>query len=511
MLKKMLKIIAVLLLLAMFAGCGGQEDYENYPTPEPDIVNGNGQINGDNEEPENRDIPRYNDYQVSLEIDPAERTVRGISHITFTNRASVPLETIVLRVYLNAFREDVAEPPVFSELEWRAFPNERDYGHLDIEFAFKNDENLEFELAGTVLTLFLPEPLEPYATSRLTLQYSALIPRIAHRTGTNDYAMWFGMFLPVLAPFDAERGEWQTEAYYPAGSPFLLEAAEYRVEIITPMRYTVVGTGLRTEEVIADTDTKITIFTAHRVRDFAFAVSPYFNHSHVFTESGIDIHLYFYSQDLDTEEVLDIARRTMEYFEENVGIYPPGHVTIVETELFVDSDSFSQIIFVDSWYLSRGGRYWAVAHALGNQWFANVIGTNRITEPWLTNGLTRFVQAGIFYPTAEALRGRMERDFASIQNRTTLYLNRGLAYSTNRAHYAHAHGRKAMLMLYSLYHLMGHENFWALISSYYETFFFDTATIQDFISLAEEKHNGSLRSFFNEHIDAGTVPELPIV
>lgn len=514
----MLKIIALIFLVLLIAGCSGNgEDIQLPPevTPYEQEYTGNYEPAYEDEEPEEEeelppllpDIPRYNKYWVSLEVNPYERTVLGVSHITFTNRADVPLETIVLRVYLNAFSEGAQTLPVFRELEWRAFPNGRDYGYMDIQYAFIDNAPLDFELNETILTLYLPEPLEPYASMQLLLQHSARIPQIAHRTGGNEHALWFGMFLPVLAVFTGDG--WHTEAHYPAGSPFFLETANYNVEIITPIRYVVVGTGLRTEEVIRDTDTKITRFIAHQARDFAFAVSPYFRHAYIATESGIGIYLYYYTETLLVDEILDSARRSIEYFEKRIGTYPFGHVTIIEAELMQDSLSFSQIVFVDSWYLGRGGRFWALAHGLGNQWFANAVGTNRVAEPWLTEGLTRFVQTGIFYQQPDALRARMERDHASIEDRASLYLAYGLDASPNWTHYAHTHGRKAMLMVYALHHRMGDEVFWEFIANYYQTFFFNIADAEDFINLAEEAYGESLRDFFDEWFTTGTVPDLP--
>ncbi|MDR0273381.1 MAG: M1 family metallopeptidase [Clostridiales bacterium] len=506
----MKKLLTALIFILFFASCGNRNgQIEDEAIIEPEINGGYENIVEPEPERPAPEIPRYNEYRVSLEINPEERTVHGISEITFTNRNDVPLETIVLRAYLNAFAEDT-DAPVFSELEWRAFPNGRDYGFLDIQYAFVDNEPVEIETDETVITINLSAPLEPNSTVQLLLQYDALIPLIAHNTGGNENALWFGMFLPVLSVFD-EEGEngWHTEPYYRAGNPFLLETANYRVDVTTPARYVVVGTGLRTEEVIGDTDTKITHFTAHQARDFAFAVSPYFQHAYTSTESSIDIHLYYYTDPLAVDDVLTSARRSIEFFEEHVGIYPLGKVTIVETEQMQDSVSFSQIVFMDSWYLTRGGRNRGLAHGLGNQWFASVVGTNRISEPWLTNGLTRFVQAGITNETPEELFVHMERDYVSISASGNLILARGLDTSSTWSHYAHTHGRKAMLMIYALHQLMGAELFWEFIAEYYQTYSFNIATTNDFIELAETFYGDSLTDFFGEWFNNGTVPPMP--
>ncbi|MCL1877969.1 MAG: M1 family metallopeptidase [Defluviitaleaceae bacterium] len=499
--------IFLLVLIVSACGCGGEEIvsppetngfYYDYP---PGVVES---YSYDPEPP--ADIPEQDEHQVSLTINPDERTVSGRSHITFTNRTGNALETIVLRVYLNAFRE--GEQPVFPELEWRAFPNGRDFGGINIEDAYADYEPLTFELDGTILTLTLDEPLGPYETVRVFVIYNADIPEIAHRTGANEYVMWFGMFLPTLAVYNAEEG-WNTDAHYPAGNPFYTETANYRVEITTPSRYVVVGTGVRTEELITDTDTRITRFTAYRARDFAFALSPYFLTAQTTTESGVDIHFYYHNGELDADEILHTARRAMEYFEERIGVLPFGHVTIVETELMQDSVSFSQVVFVDSWHLFRGGQYWGLVHALANQWLASVVGTNRVAEPWLTNGLTRFVQAGFFYPDETALRGRMERDYASINERTTLVLANGLGASQSWEHYVFAHGRKAMLMIYALHERVGEEVFWQIIAEYYRRHAFEIAGTEDFANIVEEISGQSMENFFSRWINEGIVPGLP--
>lgn len=246
----------------------------------------------------------YNEYIVNLEIDLYTRIVQGISRINFTNHSTMPLDTIVLRVYLN--------------------------GLMEINYASIDDETVLHRLEGTYLTLYLEESLAPGMAAQLLLQYSSHIPEAMRDTGSNEFAMWFGRFLPVLQPSGEEP-----------------EPANYQVTITTPMRYTVAGTGLRTEEVIEDTDTRITHFTANMVKDFAFAVSPYFKNAHIATEGGIDIHLYYYTRGLSIDHILDIAKRSMDHFEAHVGVYPFGHVNIVEAGIESGVAAFSQMVFVD--------------------------------------------------------------------------------------------------------------------------------------------------------------------
>ena len=503
------KIALLLLMLAMLGSCG--RNRENGYEPEedsPPTICINGQYNQECE-PEpvlTPDIPPHNEYRIILDIDPATRMVEGISSVTFTNRADVELDTIVFRVYLNAFQEGFYPQPFFGGFTQRIFRNVSSYGFMNIHYAHLGNEELAFELDGTVLTLVLPEPLLPDVTVELHLQYDAYIPTIAHRTGGNEYALWFGMFLPILA-VHSESG-WHTEDYYPAGSPFILEVANYSVEITTPIRYVVAGTGQRSEWTIEDTDTRNTQFVAHTVRDFAFVISPYFTHAQTATESGIDIHLYYYTQGLDIDYILDHARLSMEHFEYHVGRYPFGHITIVEADTMLDSAAFSQIVFVDTRRLSDGN-LWALSNGIGAQWFASIVGTNRIRDPWLTNGLVHFAQSRIFFHTPEELHAHMEREHGLIASRSDLYMSNGLEAFATHSHYANTHRRKAMLMFYALYHHLGAELFWGVLNQYYYLFSFHIATADDFFHLAEEAYGDCLNLFFDEWVKTGTVPPLP--
>ena len=504
----MIKFVFCLLLVAFMVSCSEpqSEDYANGSAP---YVDQQEEIAYPQEptqyEPEDPSALLYNYYYVTLEIDPSSRTVNGFSRIVFTNRTGYSLEDIVLRTYLNAFSEGFWPAPFFVEHEQRVFRDEKDFGYMQVLYVSIDNVTLEYEHNGTVLRLDLSEPLDHGGTVQITIQFYAVIPQIAHLTGSNEHAMWFGMFLPILAVF-GENG-WHTEDFYPAGSPFILETASFHVEVTTPLRYTVVGTGLRTEEIFEDTDIKITTFTAQQVRDFAFAISHSFNHSRISTESGVDIHFYHFTETIHADEVLAIAKDSMERFEYYIGMFPFQHITIVETDISIEHASLSQVIFVDSIPL-RQASFRGLNQSIANQWLANIVGTNRIKYPWLTEGLTRFITLAVLSESSEDFVEFIEDQHSSIAEYTDLYLTNPLWEFGSWRHYAFTHGRKAMVMFYSLYNVMGEDVFWSFINKYYHTFSFGIANKEDFIGLAEEVYGYSLDWFFDEWFGYGTVPDL---
>jgi len=512
MLKTTICLLSLLTFLLIFAACGRDQnieiqnqeytsipaeydetaEYDLLPTEEPYIILA--------------DIPSHNEYIVTLEVDPETRTVQGISRISFTNRSEEALDIIAIRVFLNAFMPDVYPRPYTTDVLWQLNRPGYDRGYMTIEYVSINNETPEHTLDGTLLVLHLTEPLYPEATTHLILQYSAYVPMLGHHIGGNENGMWMAMFLPVLAVYAPPRG-WHTDPFFPLGEPFFLEAANYQVAITTPIRYTVVGTGHSTEEIIDDTDTRITRFTASMARDFAFAIlSPTYQRTNIEIASGIEINLYYYSPDVGerAEFILETAVRTVEHFEYMVGAYPFGQINIVEAEITQPSVGFSQIIFADTLHLTRGNLV-HLSHSLGSQWFSSIVGINPITETWLDMGLTRLVRASGFYDTPE-LHEHMMEVYNRIAHRTDMFMSDSLWAHDNRELFVDTQGRKAMLMLYQLKQLMGDAYFWEFISTYYQVFSFQIATMQDFITMAEEFYGDSLQAFFYPWLFYGTIP-----
>jgi hypothetical protein len=450
------------------------------------------------------EAPVYNDYNVSLTVNPVTRHVQGIERISFKNRSGGPLSTVVMRVYLNAFKKDYNPAPYFPDFADRIFLNGEDYGYMDIVSVSTETVAAGFELDGTVLTIDLPEPLEPEQTTQITVQFDAYVPKIAHRTGANDKAMWCGMFLPVLAVHDGNR--WRTDPYYPAGDPFILETANFTVAVTTPPGYSVAGSGLMKEELLEDK--KVTTYTAKLVRDFAFAVSDRYKTAETVTDSGINVLLYYYTETLNVDAVLLNAKQGVEYFERTVGAYPflNGQICIVETDMFVSGVEFAKTVFMDSARLLATQDYYNLVHQLGHQWFYNVVGSDQINEPWLDEGLIMYAQERLGHATEEDYQAKLKNDYEIFLSGGGHALADGVYAYDSWADYYNINYSKAKLMFYALNRLMGDEAFWQCVRQYYQNYPFRIATGADFISVAEQLHGESLTDFFNEWLNGDDLP-----
>ncbi|MCL2016272.1 MAG: M1 family metallopeptidase [Defluviitaleaceae bacterium] len=457
-------------------------------------------------------IPLFNDYFVSLDLNEETRQMHGMQSVTYTNRTSFPLTELVFRVPLNAWRAFEPVQPFPDEFFNRIFRQGKTYANMNIVLVSHGNDVLDFQLSGTVLTITLPIPLEPNETIQILIQFDAIIPNMAHRTGSNSHTIWGGAFLPFEAVFDGT--EWHTEPFYAMGNPFLLNTVNYVVEINTPINYIVAGPGTKTQVSLEEESRMITTFNAPMIRDFAFAISPHFQRATTTTPAGQEIILYHFTADIDTERILGVASESVTFFEETIGPLPYQQLNIVETDMFRNAENFSAVIFMDSNHLRTSQTLTSLRNEIGHQWFSVVVGTNPIEEAWLSGGLVMFLHEGLL-GEPQALRTAMEREQNYLISRQGVvendYLRRisnSIAVYESWLDYFRIQHRKSQLMFYSLYHEMGEENFRHLLREYYNRFAFSRADSTEFIALAEEIHGRTLQRFFYFWLNTTQLPNL---
>jgi hypothetical protein len=457
------------------------------------------------------EIPLYNDYNVSLDITPETRTISGIERAQYTNRTAVTLDKIVMRVYLNAFNDTEREQPYFSNFNEKIYALGSDSGYMDILHVSSDNLELSYETDNSVLTIYLDEPLLPEQTVSLKIQFDAYVPKLAHRIGGNEKALWCALFLPTFAVYGING--WNTDPYYPAGDPFYTETANYIVDITTQTGYTVAGAGIKPEEEFEDK--KTTLFNARLSRGFTFAVSSEYQVLEAVTASGVTAQFYYYSAELPLDNIMDTVVQALEYYEGAVGVYPYRNLSVIETDMFVNDQDFTQVAFIDSAYLHRTQDFSALVQEIGNQWFGHAVGNNQMTEAWLDEGITMYLRAGYFHRPEESQDAYMKTEYAALNDYLTStepsVKKRIAAHPTafaNWNEYYQMNYTKAMLMLYALRLKIGGEAFLQLIPEYYKAYSFRVATAPDFITKAEEIYGESLAGFFQEWLYGVTLPEI---
>ena len=509
-----LRLFFTFALIFLLSACGGHDidDEANAPTPIPieEVPKeGDEGFAGEDSFAVSPIIPGY---FIDLDIDPASRTVTGVQRISLHNTTGFLLDRVFFNLPLNAFSIDYPGVPFFAAHENRIFHQGIDFGEMVIQMATVNLSPVEFSTEHTLLTVYFDESLPPGTTTEIALAFEATIPRISHRTGGNDYAMWFGNFLPTLAVLDG--GYWHFYPYYPAGHPFFTASANFNVTITAPVEFTIVATGLaiRTE----GDETAETSFEVPLVRDFAFALlSDAYASRRILTDGGVDIAIYYHEDTVraqDIDAILNTARAAFEHFSARIGVLPYDTLALVETELFLrGSIKYPGMIFVDSRQMRAVGVHQAITRDIGHQWFYNVVGHNPVTEPWLTLGLASFLQLGFTMDDDEIsdFAGRLHTSLTEAFNYLqSPELSRDLSYYQSWQDFQNVQQERGMLLFYALWQKMGTDAFDEFLRAFYQRYAFSIATSQGMMALVEEVHGGPLDDFFRDWINSPTLPPL---
>jgi hypothetical protein len=410
------------------------------------------------------------------------------------------LDKIVFNVYHQAFAEDNENPPYFEENRAKVFVSGEDYGEMTIESVMVDSEYVAFELDGTVLTVLLNRPLAPGTLTEVEISFTAYVPKINHRTGANDDAVWFGNFFPTVAVFEEKDGigVWHTNPYTPAGYPFYSETANYTVTVNTPTGYRVVGTS--SETTVRDGEWAVTYIRAVNVRDFAFYVT---NRSQVETkktDKGVNVNLYTFSGVRNSASLLNVIIDSLDFYGTILGSYPYPSINIIETGLQVlGAQSYPAVIFIDSDRLASGS---AASNTLrkeiGRQFFYNIVGTNEFAEPWLTDGIISYLAMKQQYSTNQARLNNTANLQMQILRETRhkpLASDLGV-YADSEVNFG-IQQIKARMMMYHLDRLMGEERFYEFLRLLYTRNLYSITDKADFIKTAEEVYGQPLTDFFD--------------
>ncbi len=502
--KLVLLFVLFIVVPAFAAGCQTNKLEQTTPTPSTYVT----EIK-ETAEPKTTELtplqtpapqPSINEYTINLEVDPENKTVTGIEKVVFVNKTNVYLDKTYFNLYLNAFSGQSKLVPFFSKYENKVYANGRDYGHINILSVSYNNENVSFNVNETVLEVIFDKPLATGEVGEITLQFEASVPKINSNTGANDYATWFGNFVPTLAVYN--KNGFNTKPYYPAGDPFFTEIANFTVNITTPKEYQVVATG---DEVVTETENnKTTSFSARLVRDFAFCVGNKYKKMTYTGQSGVEINMFYYSDLKNIQPLLEVAEKSISFFNEKIGTYPYHKLDIVETGLpFPSGMEYPQIIFIDSSYFRSERVFKSLTHEICHQWFYNIIGNDQIREAWLDEGISSLLQEFLFYDDYQ-LDAEMKSQYETLQENLkeagNTKLSDDLSVYSSWAEYHNVHYLRAKLMFYSLKVKMGDEKFYEFLKQYYTKYSFKIAYKEDLIKTAEETYGADLTDFFNEWI-----------
>jgi len=385
------------------------------------------------------------EYQISVELVPATRQIRGEETVTYYNNSNDTLTQLVVRLYPNIFKkgaardediapEDVTEGVTISSLQINNQP-------LDVKP--KPGQAAAVRFTTTNMIIRLPQPLFPKKNISMKVSWSYTIPGKTHiREGTygaNTFmvAYWY----PQIAVYDDIDGWDRLE--YGSQTEFYNDFNTYDVTVRVPQHFLVWATGMwqNPDQILSSTYltryqnarksdevTRVVTaedwpkggitqkkaqlsyqFKAENVPDFVFAVSNRYlwDVTSAVADAAANrrtaISVAYDVNSKDFYEIARLSRQSVEFFSTQMpGVpYPYPNLTI-----FNGSGGMEFPMFVNDGSFPVNEAAEVVAHEIAHTYFPFYMGINERKYAWMDEGWAQFLPneipfktpSGTFYP-----------------------------------------------------------------------------------------------------------------
>ncbi|MGH1339426.1 MAG: M1 family metallopeptidase [Aureispira sp.] len=469
--------------------------------------------------------PRTANYNIDLVLDTTQKQVQATQVLTFNNPSGDTIWTMPFHLYYNAFKNNKT---LFMRNGGRVFISKSQedleagnwpYIHVkqvrtatgilpadSIQFIYPDVANPDDH---TVLEIRLVEPILPYSSYSLTMEWQSSIPKASIRTGYNrDYyfmVQWYpklGVYEPTGTRF-AKKGQWNCHQYHPQ-TEYYGEFGVYDVTMDVPLGYVVGGSGYQVSSK-EQKQRKIVHYRAEDVIDFAWTASPHFLELHR-DWKGVDVKLLIMPEHVcNKERFYEAAFHTLDFFEEYLEKYPYPSLTIVSPPyygLFSGAMEYPTLFTAPTLCLLPPNvrtTQTLTMHELTHQYFMQMLSTNEQEEAWLDEGFTAFFEAKMmdkFYPKGVFYWEYLDWYIGSMEYRRGRFLNSDNInigpMSQTSWQFKHGGQRqifygKGAMSLATLEGLVGTPCFKAIMKTYFQRWKFKHPSRLDFITVVQEQ------------------------
>ena len=285
-------------------------------------------------------------YRIKVKLITALNRLEGQESFIYFNNSPDTLDYLYCHLYMNRFWED-------QILTLNS-------GYIEvISIKDGNGSSLKYEINGTIVKVSLINSIAPSDSQSIHIRFNTILPKSTERFGYSGFHYDVGNWYPVPAVYD--QYGWHTDQHL--NGEFYQEWGSYYVEITVPAGFVVGATGeLLNSEVLPDAiesversydnlqwsdSTTVTYrFNAPHVHDFAWSADPEFilRNSEV---NGINIHFLILPHRLeDWESQVEVAKKSIEFFEKKVGPYPYPNITVVNGYITAGGIEYPNLVII---------------------------------------------------------------------------------------------------------------------------------------------------------------------
>ncbi|MGM0466262.1 MAG: M1 family metallopeptidase, partial [Acidobacteriota bacterium] len=473
------------------------------------------------------------DYQIKARLDPEEKTVTGQQILIWLNDSEVPVSELQFHLYLNAFKNNRSTFMIESGGESRNFKmDEKHWGFINVksigllngpdlteamQFIHPDDENEEDR---TVMSLSLPESVQPQEKVTLEIEFYAKLPKVFARSGFYDDFFMVAQWFPKIGVF--QEGGWNCHQYH-ANSEFFADFGVYEVEITVPEDFIVGATGKRTSR--TENEDRTITYTHYQedVHDFAWTASPNFievNELFTLDEPKVNTEMIFLIQKEHknlTDRYISSLRNGLEFYSTNYGAYPYETITLVDPPLKAMGAGGMEYptLFTagGASFIPEGLKMTEMVtiHEFGHNFWYGMVASNEFEEPWLDEGFNSYseVKAMTLYYGKDTsmmdLFGLKIGDFhmqrMSVMGSSPLdpILKKSWEFYSGGSYGSNSYAKAAFVLL-TLENYLGDETMNQVMKTYFERWRFRHPQTQDFIDVAEEVSGMNLDWFFDQFL-----------
>lgn len=320
-------------------------------------------------------------YHIIIKLNETLTMLTGQAEILYTNRTSVPLDEIYLRLLPN----HILNPPMMLT-------------DLSVN---REIVDPEFKLANTVLFVPFLSPLLPDEQVVLHFAFSMDIPNIEDSPfsifGHGDGILALDQFYPSVVVFDEEGWsledppQWEESGY--------TESGFFLVRVTLPDDQTVIASGVEIDRESRSGQQTIT-FASGPARGFAIVSSDQLEGISQ-TIGNTTLHSYS-PRNLDSgaQDALEFAANGLTSFNQRLGEYPYTEFDIVSTPLTASGSASPGLVVINQTYYESenlidvpalNNLERTVAHEFAHQWFYNLVGNDYSNELWFAEGFSQYM------------------------------------------------------------------------------------------------------------------------
>ena len=363
-------------------------------------------------------------YDIDATLDPVKHTVTGREKLTWRNRSSVPVKSVYLHLYMNAF--EGAGSTFFTEKRQRdgAFRSgvdikEGEWGHIALRTVTQGDATVPWIFVHpdngpatdhTVVRFDLPAAVAPGASTTLDIDFHTQLPRVMARTGYFGSFHLVGQWFPKIGVLElpGERGatapRWNVHEMH-LNSEFYADFGSFDVRLSAPKEYTIGATGERQGAPVEKNGLLTHRYVQGDVHDFAWTADKRTAKPMVETWTGpgspnvtVTV-LYPPEYAASAAPAMKAAKDSLTYFSNTLGPYPYKTLTVVipphnaeeaggmEYPTFFTAEGYAQV------EPDLGQQYlldFVTIHEFGHGYFYGLLANNEFEEPVLDEGLNEY-------------------------------------------------------------------------------------------------------------------------